>query len=312
MIKNFKQLVITVFIAVSSLNNSYSQSVAISVGFVSATPSSGKIHIIVIKPDEIKASQFIYYKADNVSNTYKEIERSSSTSFTDKNVDIDKQAYCYKVSYIDDAGNQSEMSQPFCSVYLSAGGLNSIKWTPFSELQNAEPVEYFIDIVNEDGSINRLTSYKTTELSANILEIDGVEQEIDSYGKAKIRVRAIQRTSFKLNNVSFINHPIEVYSNVFTFIPPPTIYLPTAFSPNGDGTNDEFVATGKGIVDFEMTISDRWGNTVFESKDINEGWKGVQIDQSTPSLVGNYVYKVKAKDKYDKIIEKTGMISLIK
>lgn len=312
MLQVIKQFMITAFLSALSINNSYSQE-AISVGFVSVTTTGFKnMHISIIKTDEIKARQFIYYRADNTSNTYKEIGRSVTNSFTDTNVDINKEAYCYKVSYIDDTGNQSEMSQPFCSVYLSENGTNSIKWTAFSQLQNAEPVEYYIDIVNEDGSINRLTSYKTKNLSANIYEIDGVEQELEMYDKAQVRVRAIQPTTFKLNGVSFINHPIAVYSNVFTIVPPPTIYLPTAFTPNGDGKNDEFLAKGKGIVEFEMTISDRWGNTVFESKDINEGWRGTQIDQSTPSLVGNYAYKIRAKDKFDKSIEKIGVVVLIR
>lgn len=311
MLQVIKQLAVIFLFAILSIYNSYSQE-AISVGFVSVNTKLKIMQISIIKTDEIKANQFIYYRADNTSNTYKEIGRSASNSFTDTNVDINKEAYCYKVSYIDNNGNQSKMSQPFCSVYLSENGTSSIKWTEFSKLQNAEPVEYYIDIVNEDSSINRLTSYKTKNLSANIYEIDGVEQELEMYDKAQVRIRAIQPTTFKLNANSFTNHPIAVYSNVFTIVPPPTIYLPAAFTPDGDGKNDEFLATGKGIIDFEMIISDRWGNTVFESKDINEGWKGTQIDQNTPSLVGNYVYKVRVKDKNNKIIEKMGTLTLIK
>jgi hypothetical protein len=152
MIQQFKYLVITVFCIISSINNSFSQ--AISVGFVSVMTTDQKsIQISVIKTDEINASKFIYYRADNNSNIYKEIGRGANT-FTDKNVDANKEAYCYKVSYLDNFGKESEMSQPFCSVFLSSDGMNTIKWTAFSELANAEPVEYYIDLVNEDGSIN--------------------------------------------------------------------------------------------------------------------------------------------------------------
>lgn len=311
MIQKLKYLVIIAFFIISSINNSYSQS-AISVGFVSVTTDYRGIQISVIKTDEIKATEFIYYRADNNSNIYKEISRSSVNSFRDYDVDVNKQAYCYKVSYIDDAGAASEMSQPFCSVYLSANGTSAIKWTEFSQLQNAEPVDYYVDIVNEDGSINRLTSYKTKELSARIYDIDDVKEELELNDKVRLRIRAIQPTNFKLNNVSLVNHQIAVYSNIITVTPPPTIYLPTAFTPNGDGNNDVFLATGKRIVDFEMTILDRWGNIIFESKDINEGWKGTQSDQSTSSLVGNYVYKIRAKDRLDRTIEKTGVVALVK
>lgn len=311
MIQQLKYLVIIVSCIISSIHNSYSQ--AITVGFVSVTTTDTKsIQISVIKTDEVKANKFIYYRADNSSNIYKEIGRSGANSFTDMNVDVNKESYCYKVSYIDDTGKESALSQPFCSVFLSLDGTQSITWTPFSKLQNAEPVEYFVDIVNEDGSINRLTSYKTRELSAKIYDIDGVREELDINDKAKVRVRAIQPTSFKLNNFSFINHPIAVYSNIITILPPPSLYFPTAFTPNGDGRNDVFLATGKSIVEFEMTILDRWGNVVYESKDINEGWDGTQIDQSTPALTGNYVYKITAKDKFNRPFQQIGVVMLIK
>ena len=55
--------------------------------------------------------------------------------------------------------------------------------------------------------------------------------------------------------------------------------IPNAFSPNGDGYNDVFKIQGEGISNAELKIYDRWGNKVFDSKDINEdpiaiGWDG--------------------------------------
>ncbi len=44
-----------------------------------------------------------------------------------------------------------------------------------------------------------------------------------------------------------------------------TIYVPTAFTPNGDGVNEVFAAVGEGIKDFKMYVFDRWGNNVFKS-----------------------------------------------
>jgi len=53
-----------------------------------------------------------------------------------------------------------------------------------------------------------------------------------------------------------------------------TIYIPNAFTPNSDGTNDSFRAVGVGIEEFKMQIFDRWGALVFESDDINTVWDG--------------------------------------
>jgi len=54
------------------------------------------------------------------------------------------------------------------------------------------------------------------------------------------------------------------------------IFIPNTFTPNGDGVNDVFYVVGSGmkLENFSMQIIDRWGNTVYDSKDINEGWDG--------------------------------------
>lgn len=310
MIQQFKYLVLTVFCIILSINNCFAQ--AISVGFVSVMTTDQKsIQISVIKTDEINASKFIYYRADNNSNIYKEIGRGANT-FTDNNVDANKEAYCYKVSYINDVGVESEMSQPFCSVFLSSDGANTIKWTAFSELANAEPVEYYIDLVNDDGSINRLTSKRTKELSVNINEVQDIKEELDLKDKAKIRIRAIQPTNFKLNTLMFNNHPITVYSNIITIFPSPNIFLPTAFTPNNDGTNDVFIGNGLKVTEFNMTVYNQWGNIVFESFDLNTGWDGMFLGQSSPCPPGTYSYKVSSKFTSGSTFEKLGSVLLIR
>ena len=70
------------------------------------------------------------------------------------------------------------------------------------------------------------------------------------------------------------------------------IYIPNAFSPDGDGLNDEFKVIGNSdnISTFHMYIYDRWGTLVFESSDISAGWDGKY--KGNPSPTGAYVYKV--------------------
>ncbi|WP_435355905.1 gliding motility-associated C-terminal domain-containing protein [Emticicia sp. SJ17W-69] len=306
-----QQLLIIYFIINISSIAVYSQR-TLDVGFVSVTTDFKNIKVIVLRTDEIKASQYIFYRADGDSNNYKEIAKTTDNFFTDKNVDPNKQTYCYRVSYIGDDGVQSEISAPFCSIFLSSNEPNTINWTPFLKLPNAEPVEYYIDIINNDGSINRVNSYRTTMLSANIKDVNGVKKEMDDFDQAVIRVRAVQRTTFNLNSQRFINYPIEIYSNSFTIIPPPNIFVPNAFTPDGNGINEIFEAKGKRIVEFKMTIFNKWGDIVFESFDMNSGWDGTQFDRITPSPSGNYAYKITAKDKFNQPFEKIGTIFLIR
>jgi gliding motility-associated-like protein len=69
-----------------------------------------------------------------------------------------------------------------------------------------------------------------------------------------------------------------------------TFYVPNAFTPNADGINDEFKVYGEGISSIEFKIFSRWGQIVFETKDINEGWDG-KINGKL-ATAGIYVYKI--------------------
>ncbi|MEI6574930.1 MAG: choice-of-anchor L domain-containing protein [Bacteroidota bacterium] len=70
--------------------------------------------------------------------------------------------------------------------------------------------------------------------------------------------------------------------------PDNTLYVPNAFTPNGDGHNNIFKAYGVNISDFQMMIFSRWGEMVFSAKTIDEGWDGTYKG----SLVAPDVYSV--------------------
>jgi len=60
------------------------------------------------------------------------------------------------------------------------------------------------------------------------------------------------------------------------------IYIPNAFTPNGDGINDVFKVRSGILRAMHLEVYNRWGNKVFESDDINKGWDGTykgQLDQ---------------------------------
>lgn len=73
------------------------------------------------------------------------------------------------------------------------------------------------------------------------------------------------------------------------------IYIPAAFTPNGDEINDTFIAKGSFIMDYEMSIFDRWGNLMYETKDINLPWNGGIKGTSVLAEEAVYVYVIKIK-----------------
>ena len=66
------------------------------------------------------------------------------------------------------------------------------------------------------------------------------------------------------------------------------VFIPNAFSPNGDGINDIFYVRGNCIKDMNLVIFDRWGEKVFESNDISKGWDGVFKANYLNSAVFSY------------------------
>jgi gliding motility-associated-like protein len=88
------------------------------------------------------------------------------------------------------------------------------------------------------------------------------------------------------------------------------IYLPNAFTPNGDKKNDVYYVRSN--VDFDemkLTIFDRWGEMVFETIDQKNGWDGTI--NGKPALVDTYGYILEAKCSEETITRK-GKIVLIR
>ena len=74
-------------------------------------------------------------------------------------------------------------------------------------------------------------------------------------------------TAFKKGNSNMFS-----VSNTVEITPPVSVYIPNAFTPDGDGLNDIFIPVGKGITEYTLQIFDRWGELIFQSSYFNKGW----------------------------------------
>ncbi|MGZ4036469.1 MAG: PKD domain-containing protein, partial [Bacteroidia bacterium] len=91
------------------------------------------------------------------------------------------------------------------------------------------------------------------------------------------------------------------------------IWVPNAFTPNGDGLNDVFYAKGYGVTKFSLEIYDRWGEKVFTSSDINSAWDGTYMSRGAGTIQeGVYTWMVKVTSVAGKAKELTGHVTLIK
>jgi gliding motility-associated-like protein len=94
------------------------------------------------------------------------------------------------------------------------------------------------------------------------------------------------------------------------------VYVPNSFTPNYDGVNDIFIPVfspyGLDLNVYDLEIFDRWGASLFHTKDYTVGWDGLAKGTSDPVKQDVYVYRIKYKDAEGKIYHKTGHVSLLK
>lgn len=91
----------------------------------------------------------------------------------------------------------------------------------------------------------------------------------------------------------------------------PEIYVPNAFTPNGDGLNDLLKAIPVGIKVFRyFRLYDRWGNLVFSTTDPVHGWEG-KIKGTTQST-GTYVWMAEGVDYKGNIIQRKGTVTIVR
>ena len=91
-----------------------------------------------------------------------------------------------------------------------------------------------------------------------------------------------------------------------------TVYIPDAFTPNGDGINDVFMPKGSYVRNYEMYIYDRWGQQLFHSTDMNNGWNGTVDNGSRICQEDIYVYLINITDSQGNNHSYSGKLNLLK
>lgn len=232
------------------------------------------------------------------------------------------------------------------SVQLSASGGNSIVWQPIEGVDN--PSSYFPN-VSPDSTVTYTATIYDTYGCSNSQSVSVYVQQQPSLNnssdttiiigeqvnmfansdQASVTYQWSPATGLSCTDCSNpIAQPLQntTYTVVVTdsmncFQVTGTVYIevkeefsidvPTAFTPNGDGNNDIIYVRGWGIKQLqEFKIFNRWGQCVFETDDLHQGWngtfKGMKQDMDT------YAYTVKALTFGNKILTKNGLINLLR
>lgn len=227
---------------------------------------------------------------------------------------------------------------------LSASGGVDYKWSPeqsilqpHSAVTAASPEEstwFVVQVTDEHGCINYngtmvtvqqkpvVSLSDTTLIIGESFQIELSDEAIVSYQWSPdehISCSSCPNPVFTAMETTTYLVAVTDVSNCFTISYPLTltvqkIYsvdLPQAFTPNGDGINDEVYVKGWGLKELVvLRIFNRFGQVVFETTDINQGWDGTF--KGKPQPLETYTYVVQVLTHEDKVLSKTGSIRLLR
>jgi gliding motility-associated-like protein len=265
------------------------------VGNVIVSVEDGHPRLITTPPANIGATDsytMIVSRASASSGSFQPIatlEREST--YTDESANPNAGSYCYQVVYQNGCGLFSKPSPPVCTVFLEAKSPTGIDWNTESPFTPESIDSYTVEVIDS---------------------VNGTKQEIQVGGNTHYEPDPndpnLQSQKYRIIAVS--SSGTVSYSNFYTFRREARILVPDAFTPNGDGMNDEFLATGIYIDQFTMNIYNRWGEVVYNTTNRAQGWNGTINGQNAEA--GQYMYRIEVVDMTGQKTVRTGALLLIR
>jgi gliding motility-associated-like protein len=234
--------------------------------------------------------------------------------------------------------------------HLTGGGGGNYQWSPATYLSdpnisnpvvNAPVAGVLTYILNV--SANGCSSLKPDTVVITVLPpakiFAGRDTSITANQPVQLNAIDINNTGFSsyvwspsvgLNN-PFINNPVATLNSDMTYIVTATtaagcqatdditikvfsradLYVPSAFTPNGDGLNDVLKVIPVGIKELKyFNVYNRWGELVFATKDYTKGWDGIFKGQLQATFT--FVWVAEGIDYNGNVISKRGTVTLIR
>lgn len=230
-----------------------------------------QVQVNWFKSREEDFESYDVYRADNINNTsvgyrlIKTIYDINDTIFNDPNVKVSEKSYFYKIGVNDKCGHTSKPSNEACNIVLKgqAGHLYfDLNWSPYRDWVGGVN-NYILERKVDTGEMRFLTN--TSLLRTHH------DDELDLWWGAYFYVVK----AFEGFDDSGKGYGAKSLSNSIRLIQPPMVFVPNAFSPNGDGFNDVWGVSHAFVRDFRMQVYNRWGEKVWDNDFKGNQWDGV-------------------------------------
>jgi len=237
----------------------------------------------------------LFRKEREGNDPFEKIREAENLPILDTSALFNTKVYCYKISYRDVCGNQSYQSDTVCPILLTLNtvgeSIKNFSWTSFvgwkGELEGYELIRTPPLDAPQILDMETRLSYRT-------IERDPVRQKIYYQIKAKANSSSL--------------YPDGSYSNKVENVQNSKLKFPEVFTPNNDGFNDSFRCYSLFVTNYELRIYNAWGNIIFASQTISEGWSGNINSKPAPS--GPYAYWASGTDQEGNVIETKGFFNL--
>lgn len=249
---------------------------------------------------------------DTVSANFKVIailpaSASTPVSYSDVNVETDKQSYYYKVINIDSCGFDGIITNIGRTILLSAISNsetfeNTITWNNYEEWEgNVLSYNIYRGI---DGTMDPTPIANVPAGSGSYTYTDDISTLIYGQGIFNYYVEALEGMG---NSYGFSDNSL---SNIAEAYQEPKVFIPNAFKPTG--INKVFIpsTTFVDFTEYEFSIFNRWGDRVFVTNNVGEGWDGT--DKSGKCQFDLYVYLVRFKTSKGEYIDFKGTVTLLR
>ncbi|TLU89177.1 gliding motility-associated C-terminal domain-containing protein [Dyadobacter sediminis] len=243
-------------------------------------PGSGPNSTYDLSIDKAEAGSSVFKKITTLYN---------QNEYADLSVKTAEKSYCYRLSYQNSCGQKLPPTQPICTILLK-NELTKLFWN--TEL----PI---LGGLKEYSIIQKGTS--------------GTQQEIPvqkSHGYfMKLDKKSELEYDFQVKAISSVPG-FESFSNVIHYRRNAGVFVPDAFTPDGDGFNDVLLAKSAQLKTFTFSVFNRWGEVIFHSNALADGWDGKINGVNAPT--GSYIYKVTFTDDINQTVEKSGTFMLLR